>query len=183
MTKEITPPNNAYADALNATVGRMGGGARMGPPPQPSPEEVRAQVERDWGPAGDEAAAPSEPPPQEPLGDVSPTPVPPVGPFRYIDMENFLVVTSENEVFPIPDMTVQRDLMMLCRNTVWFATNDKFIAMSEKYGLPLPGQEAPSGQGAKVPTVPATKAPAEVPPAQKGVLPVQPTKRKRKKKV
>ncbi len=96
---KVTSPNNAYAAALDATVGRMGGGSRMGPPPSRTQEELRAEVNQNFGPAGDDAAVPSEPPQQtiqgSPNQSVSPGPAPPAGPFLYIDMNTFSVVTRD----------------------------------------------------------------------------------------
>ncbi len=140
---------------MDAAVGRMGGGSqapRMGPPPSRTQEELRAEANRNFGPVGDDAAVPSEPPQQiNPVveGQVSPGPVPPAGPFLYIDMNTFTVVTRDEERFPIKDMDAQKGLMILCRNTQWSATTDKFVKMSETYGLPLPQvgqQETSDGQ-------------------------------------
>ena len=176
--RDIVVPRNALSDTLtememNRTAGRMGGGSsRMGPPPTPTPEEIRAQVERDWGPAG-EVPPPhtpmEEPPPaQDPPGAegrVSPVLAPSAGPFRYIDLETFSVVTREGEYFPIKDMNVQKGLMMVARDTVWFATNDKFIAMSKEYGLPLPQvqqqSEAPDDE-TEMPAVLSAEKPSKV---------------------
>lgn len=175
---DIIMPDNALHHALEASVGRMGGAPRMGPPPTPEGA--------DFGPVGDEAAAPPEPPPQVqpvPVEGVSPAPVPPAGPFKFIDMNNFIVVTEEGEAVSIVNLEIQKTLMMICRNTVWFANNDKFIAMSEKYGLPLPQvapQEAPDGQ-APLPEVPSKEGAPEVPQKTESMLPVQPAKRRRKK--
>lgn len=182
--KDITYPDNAMTRALDAAASRSGGtSSRMGPPPSPTPEEIRAQVNRDWGPAG-EVPAPAletEPPQQqEPLGsNVSPTPAPSAGPFRYIDMNTYTVVTATGEYFPIKDMNIQKTLMMIARDTVWFTTNDKFIAMSEQYGLPLPKvrqQEAPNVE-TPMPPVPPSEKPPKVS-VKKGKVPKVPTTNK-----